>query len=55
MLLAKLAATSERVGQTSKRTEKLKLLSACIAQAGPDTRGLTALYLSGVVRPSKLG
>jgi DNA ligase 1 len=55
MLLSELATTSERVGQTSKRTEKLKLLAACVAQASPETRGLTALYLSGVVRQSKLG
>ncbi|HKU37356.1 MAG TPA: ATP-dependent DNA ligase, partial [Polyangiales bacterium] len=55
MRLSELAATSERVGQTSKRTEKLKLLAACIAGAPAAERGLAVLYLSGAIAQSKLG
>jgi DNA ligase-1 len=54
MRLAELASTSEQVGQTSKRTEKLKLLAARIAEAPAGERGLLALYLSGAIAQSKI-
>ncbi|HKP64455.1 MAG TPA: ATP-dependent DNA ligase [Polyangiales bacterium] len=55
MRLFELATTSEQVAQTSKRTEKLKLLAARIAEAAPGERGLTTLYLSGSIAQSKIG
>lgn len=55
MRLEELATTSQRVANTSKRTEKLKLLAACIASASPTGRGLVASYLSGAIRQAKLG
>ncbi|MDB4990870.1 MAG: ATP-dependent ligase [Myxococcaceae bacterium] len=55
MLLSSLARVSAAVGETRKRTEKVRLLAACFAGAGAVERGLAALYLSGAVRQSKLG
>jgi DNA ligase 1 len=55
MRVLELASTSEQLGKTSKRTEKLKMLADRIANAPPSERGLVALYLSGSVAQAKLG
>lgn len=55
MLLAELAALSGRVGETSRRTEKIALLASGLTAASRGERGLCALFLSGQVRQNKLG
>jgi DNA ligase-1 len=55
MRLSDLAIASERVGQTSRRTEKVQLLAECIAGAPAAERGLVVSYLSGAIAQSKLG
>jgi DNA ligase-1 len=55
MLLAELAATSQAVAATSKRTEKLGLLAARLREAAPDEAAVVASYLSGELRQRRTG
>ncbi|MCU1623511.1 MAG: ATP-dependent ligase [Frankiales bacterium] len=55
MLLADLAATSQAVAATSKRTEKLALLAARLREAAPDEVAAVASYLSGELRQRRTG
>ncbi|MCU1601518.1 MAG: ATP-dependent ligase, partial [Frankiales bacterium] len=55
MLLADLAATSTAVAATSKRLEKLALLSARLQQAAPDEVAVVASYLSGDLLQRRTG
>jgi DNA ligase 1 len=55
MLLHELTALSSSVAGARKRTDKTKLIAACLSSALPEERGLAALYLTGAVRQTKLG
>src|SRR5688500_1219902 len=55
MLLADLAATSEKVAGTSKRTEKLAHLAAAIRQIPRHEVDAGVRYLAGQLRQKKLG
>ena len=50
MLLARLAATSTAVRDTSARSAKIALIAACLADAEPDEIEATVAYLSGDLR-----
>jgi DNA ligase-1 len=53
--LALLAATSQRVGATSKRTVKAKELSDCLQQLAENEVETATLYLSGELPQGKIG
>lgn len=55
MLLAELVATSQAVAETSKRTQKIARLAACIAALAPDERAIGARYLAGELPQGKVG
>jgi DNA ligase 1 len=55
MLLARLAATSAAVRDTSARSAKIALIAACLTDAGPDEIEATVAYLSGDLRQRRTG
>jgi DNA ligase-1 len=55
MQLSELAETSRRVADTSRRSEKIAALAACLRRLTPEEIAVGAAYLSGEMRPSKLG
>lgn len=55
MLLAELAATSQRVTATSRRLEKIGALAACLKQLLPEEIEIGVLFLAGELRQRKLG
>jgi DNA ligase 1 len=55
MLLARLAATSTAVRDTSARSAKIALIAACLADAEPDEIEATVAYLSGDLRQRRTG
>jgi len=55
MLFAELAALSERIAQTRKRSEKIAWMAESIAALGPDERSVAVMYLAGELAQRKLG
>ncbi|MCK6549816.1 ATP-dependent DNA ligase [Myxococcota bacterium] len=55
MLLGELAATSERLASTSRRNEKISILTALVARIPDGERDAAIRWLSGAVRQRKLG
>jgi DNA ligase 1 len=55
MLLARLAATSTAVRDTSARSAKIALIAACLADAEPSEIEATVAYLSGDLRQRRTG
>ena len=55
MQLTELVETSRRVADTSRRTEKIAVLAACLRRLSPDEIAVGVAYLSGEPRQSKLG
>jgi DNA ligase-1 len=55
MRLARLAATSRRLAETSGRREKIALLAELLAEAGPEEIEIATAYVSGAVRQDRLG
>jgi len=55
MLLAELVATSDEVAATSKRLQKLGLLSGLLRAAGPHEVAITVSWLSGYPRQGRIG
>ncbi len=55
MLLSQLVETSTRVSETSKRLQKIELLSGLIRQAAPEEVELIVAYLSGATRQGRIG
>src|ERR1700674_42096 len=55
MLLAELAATSQRVGATSRRLEKIAALAACLKALLPEEMEIGVRFLSGELRQRRLG
>ena len=55
MLLNEVVEVSQRVAATSKRTEKLELLSALLRRLEPHEVAIGVSYLSGSVRQSRIG
>jgi DNA ligase-1 len=53
--LAELVETSRRVTDTSRRSEKIAALAACLRRLAPDEIAIGVAYLSGELRQSKLG
>jgi len=53
--LAELVETSRRVTDTSRRSEKIAALAACLRKLGPDEIAIGVAYLSGELRQTKLG
>ena len=47
MLLAAVVDISQRVAATSKRSEKIELISSALKLAAPEEVGIVAAYLSG--------
>ena len=55
MQLTELVETSRRVTDTSRRSEKIATLAACLRRLSPDEIAIGVAYLSGEPRQSKLG
>ena len=55
MRFADLAASSERVAGTSRRSDKIALLGACIGALPDDELAAGVHYLAGEIRQGKLG
>lgn len=55
MLLADVVETSRRVAETTKRLEKIDLLSTLLRQANPDEIEILASFLAGRTRQPRLG
>jgi DNA ligase-1 len=55
MLFEEIVETSERVGATRSRKEKIEHLSTCIARMRPEEVAIGVGYLAGVTRQGKLG
>ena len=55
MLLATLVDTSRRVADTTKRLEKIELLSRLIRQLSPDEIEIVVPFLSGQTRQGRIG
>jgi len=55
MQLAQLVATSEAVGATRSRKQKVAELSAFLAELGPDEVEIGAAFLAGELRQGKIG
>ena len=55
MLLAELVETSRRVGETARRTEKLRLLAELLRRLPPEEVGAGIAFLSGAPRQKRLG
>ena len=55
MLLADLAATSQRVAATSRRLEKIGALASCLQRLPPEEIEIGVQYLSGELRQGKIG
>lgn len=55
MLLASIVETSRRISDTSKRLEKINLLSGLLRQAAPDEIPIVVAFLSGSTRQGKIG
>ncbi|MDZ4796934.1 MAG: ATP-dependent DNA ligase [Bryobacteraceae bacterium] len=55
MLLSRLVETSTRIGATSKRKEKIELLSGLLQQAGPGELEPAVAFLSGTTRHGRIG
>jgi len=55
MLLAELAATSERVAATSSRREKVAALAECLRRACPGEAALATAYLAGTLPQGRIG
>src|SRR5580658_4098197 len=55
MLLATLVDTSRRVADTTKRLEKIDLLSRLIRQLSPEEIEIVVLFLSGQTRQGRIG
>jgi DNA ligase-1 len=52
---AEIAAASDRVASTSKKTEKIEILAACLRQIPKEEIDAAARYLAGQLRQKKLG
>jgi DNA ligase 1 len=55
MLLSAVADISRRVAATSKRTEKIELISDALRQASPEEVEILSAYLSGATRQGRIG
>ena len=55
MLLARLAETSRRIANTSKRLEKTDLLAGLLRQLHPDEAEIAVAFLSGFTRQGRIG
>ena len=55
MLLADLAAASEAVSGTTRRTEKVAAVAAALRAADPDEVPVVVAYLSGELRQRRTG
>lgn len=55
MLLADLAETSQRVGGTSRRLQKINTLADCLRRLAPEEIEIAVAFLCGETRQSKLG
>jgi DNA ligase-1 len=55
MLLAQLVETSDRIAKTSKRLEKIELLSSLLRQLEPNEAEICVAYLSGRARQGRIG
>jgi DNA ligase 1 len=53
--LALIAATSQRVAATTKRTAKVRELAGCLERLAEDEIEIGVLYLSGEIRQGKVG
>ncbi|HEY7335941.1 MAG TPA: ATP-dependent DNA ligase [Bryobacteraceae bacterium] len=55
MPLSDLVETSQRVAATSKRNEKIELVSNLLKRTAPDEIDIAAAYLSGATRQGRIG
>src|SRR5215472_11230753 len=55
MLLAAVVDISQRVAATSKRSEKIELISSALKLAAPEGVGIVAAYLSGATPQGRIG
>ena len=55
MLLAAVVDISQRVAATSKRSEKIELISSALKLAAPEEVGIVAAYLSGATPQGRIG
>ena len=55
MQLGAVVDISQRVAATSRRTEKIDLISSALKEAAPDEVGIIAAYLSGATRQGRIG
>ena len=55
MKLADLAATSERVAASSRRTDKIAALAECLRRMDPDEAAIGVAYLSGRLPQGRVG
>lgn len=55
MLLAEVVETSRRITSTSKRLEKIELLSGLLKRLNPEEVEVTVAFLSGTTRQGKIG
>ena len=55
MLLAEVVETSRRIAATSKRLEKIDLLSALLKRLNPEEVEITVAWLSGATRQGRIG
>ncbi|PYV17658.1 MAG: ATP-dependent DNA ligase, partial [Acidobacteria bacterium] len=55
MKLHDLVVTSRRVGETSRRLEKIALVADLLGRAAPDEVPIVVDYLSGSLRQGKVG
>ena len=55
MLLAEVVETSRRIGSTSRRLEKIDLLSSLLRQLSPEEVEVAVAFLSGITRQGRIG
>ncbi len=55
MLLRDVVATSQRVGETARRLEKVDLLAALLKRLAGDEVGTVVAFLSGSTRQGRIG
>lgn len=55
MLFAQLVETSSRIAGTTKRLEKIDLLTSLLRQLSPDETEIAVAYLSGAARQGRIG
>ena len=55
MLLAELVETSRRITETTRRLEKIDLLSTLLRRLRPDEIEIVVAYLSGRMRQGRIG